>query len=522
MKKDLIEYEQYSRGGYNITYDPQFINNKYEITKELIEKVEELFYEIQDDPDFNTINTLKSLIKQFPDYPVLKNYLSIAYENSEQDDLFGEINLQIVEQHPDYLFGKLNLATRYLLNDNLKDSLKIIGETLSLKDLYPERNLFHVSEILGYLRFTVLYNLKIGEIEEAKAIFEEMKSIEPDHFEIKNVATILMLNGLTPNLETSTTIMAESDQLALAVQLENLPKFNHQEISYLYTNGLSIEHELLEEILSLPRETLIEDLEAMLKDAKDRYEYFGEFEYNTDTHDFVLHALFLFMELKAEKSLPTILDFLKGDEEFLEYWLGEHITHMVWQVVYQLSYHNPEALEVVIKDHNFYTFIKSAVSESLLQIALHNEDKHKQVSEIYKNTLIFYNEGSIDEDLIDSTFLGLLIGNIIDLNLQELLPLIKDLYSKYYVDFSINGSIVEVEKDFGREAAFHHKEIKSIFEVYDEYSTFTGNEDIMSSFDDWNFPYKQLEPIIAEPKIGRNEPCPCGSGKKYKKCCLKD
>ena len=22
-------------------------------------------------------------------------------------------------------------------------------------------------------------------------------------------------------------------------------------------------------------------------------------------------------------------------------------------------------------------------------------------------------------------------------------------------------------------------------------------------------------------KIGRNEPCPCGSGEKYKKCCLK-
>jgi SWIM/SEC-C metal-binding protein len=24
---------------------------------------------------------------------------------------------------------------------------------------------------------------------------------------------------------------------------------------------------------------------------------------------------------------------------------------------------------------------------------------------------------------------------------------------------------------------------------------------------------------IAEEKVGRNEPCPCGSGKKYKKCC---
>ncbi|MFM5439488.1 SEC-C metal-binding domain-containing protein [Aeromonas enteropelogenes] len=26
--------------------------------------------------------------------------------------------------------------------------------------------------------------------------------------------------------------------------------------------------------------------------------------------------------------------------------------------------------------------------------------------------------------------------------------------------------------------------------------------------------------MVAPIKIGRNEPCPCGSGKKYKQCCL--
>ena len=31
-----------------------------------------------------------------------------------------------------------------------------------------------------------------------------------------------------------------------------------------------------------------------------------------------------------------------------------------------------------------------------------------------------------------------------------------------------------------------------------------------------NAPYRR-----EEPKIGRNDPCPCGSGKKYKKCCGK-
>jgi peptide deformylase len=30
----------------------------------------------------------------------------------------------------------------------------------------------------------------------------------------------------------------------------------------------------------------------------------------------------------------------------------------------------------------------------------------------------------------------------------------------------------------------------------------------------------KLEPTKVDKKVGRNDPCPCGSGKKYKKCCL--
>ena len=42
---------------------------------------------------------------------------------------------------------------------------------------------------------------------------------------------------------------------------------------------------------------------------------------------------------------------------------------------------------------------------------------------------------------------------------------------------------------------------------------------------DWKFIEGEIvseKPIVREePKIGRNDPCPCGSGKKYKKCCGK-
>lgn len=33
--------------------------------------------------------------------------------------------------------------------------------------------------------------------------------------------------------------------------------------------------------------------------------------------------------------------------------------------------------------------------------------------------------------------------------------------------------------------------------------------------------YRKSKIIVKDKKVGRNEPCPCGSGKKYKKCCGK-
>ncbi|HHT9135845.1 MAG TPA: SEC-C metal-binding domain-containing protein [Candidatus Wunengus sp. YC60] len=43
--------------------------------------------------------------------------------------------------------------------------------------------------------------------------------------------------------------------------------------------------------------------------------------------------------------------------------------------------------------------------------------------------------------------------------------------------------------------------------------------------DPWNMSRKQIqatyEPVKPRDKTGRNDPCPCGGGKKYKNCCLK-
>jgi len=63
------------------------------------------------------------------------------------------------------------------------------------------------------------------------------------------------------------------------------------------------------------------------------------------------------------------------------------------------------------------------------------------------------------------------------------------------------------------------KEVASIFEENDWKYTIELEPDKPEDITDLEILLNPLKPKIAEKKVGRNEPCPCGSGKKYKKCC---
>lgn len=63
---------------------------------------------------------------------------------------------------------------------------------------------------------------------------------------------------------------------------------------------------------------------------------------------------------------------------------------------------------------------------------------------------------------------------------------------------------------------------RSTFIKIDGQWFYHGHEHQCSSPDhnDHHAPHRHQPPDKTRFKIGRNDPCPCGSGKKYKKCCL--
>ena len=65
------------------------------------------------------------------------------------------------------------------------------------------------------------------------------------------------------------------------------------------------------------------------------------------------------------------------------------------------------------------------------------------------------------------------------------------------------------------------KELESIFEKNSWKYSIELDSDKPEDINDLEMLLNPPKTKIAEKKVGRNEACPCGSGKKYKKCCGK-
>ena len=233
------------------------------------------------------------------------------------------------------------------------------------------------------------------------------------------------------------------------------------------------------------------------------------------------------MELNAFESLTKIVKFLKNDHDLLNMWLGEHITITLWQCFYKLGFDKTSQLYDFLIDTNTDTYCKSSASEALAQIALNNPHKRDEVENIFYNFFTFYADISNETKTIDTELIALVICDVIECKFEGLLPLIKKLYEKSYVALGVVGSYKSVEEAFVHEYPYDvRKPVYNIFELYKNIlDTWYGYNKDKYNENYREIPLRKNDQLNSiqrtTSKIGRNDPCPCGSGKKYKKCCLK-
>lgn len=100
-------------------------------------------------------------------------------------------------------------------------------------------------------------------------------------------------------------------------------------------------------------------------------------------------------------------------------------------------------------------------------------------------------------------------GYMRGIGLAKLQPVSEQLHSAYQL-IALHGSEAHAEEVNTLTAEQFEEHIDAIPAA------------VLDLYQYWSFHAKQNapQPKIVETKVGRNEPCPCGSGKKFKQCCL--
>ena len=112
---------------------------------------------------------------------------------------------------------------------------------------------------------------------------------------------------------------------------------------------------------------------------------------------------------------------------------------------------------------------------------------------------------------------GMLVSDLLDLKALDSFDTIRRAYVADAVDISICGDLEDVEIELGlrSERSTPPPKIKLFpgleFEDEEEEPHLPPAQHVQRP---------AQHPIQRGKKTGRNDPCPCGSGKKYKKCCL--
>jgi tetratricopeptide (TPR) repeat protein len=524
--------------GYNITTDAHFMDEQNSMTPEL-ENILDVLHDEALEGRKSSIAKFLKLIEKHPKNPQLKNYLSVLYQVMNEVQKAHEVNHWIVAEHPNYLFGKVNLAFEHYSKEEYEKMPEILGQGIEVKALYPERDLFHLVEVITMHKAAVFYFGAVGDLEQAETRLEIMKDLAPDALDTEQAQSQFFADCLMAGQERYEEEQKNAINVKVSEQAKtsktDAPTFIHPEIEILYQKGLLIEKETLNLILNLPRATLIKDLETVLEDSVQRFTHFEkiieESGWDEETMNFVIHALVLLGELKATESLPKVLQVFSQSPAYCELYLGDFLTEVLWESVYKIANNQMESLKDFMRKPGIYTYSKAIIAEVAGQIVLYQPGREEEVRQWFDELFQFYLNCNLKDNILDSDLIGLMIGDIDQLNVPLLLPKVKRLFDNGLVNLGICGTYEDVVSYLKNEFRFTRKRtLMSISDRYDQITTtwagYTEEDEEYKAVPPAPFVFDEDEyfdpsaPFVREQKIGRNEPCPCGSGKKYKKCCL--
>jgi hypothetical protein len=204
------------------------------------------------------------------------------------------------------------------------------------------------------------------------------------------------------------------------------------------------------------------------------------------------------------------------------------VTEALKQIFASVYDGNPAPLHGLIENEEANEYVRDAAINSILVLEHTGQMPRAEVIEYFRS--LFH--GRLQRK--HSFAWNGLVCAVADLPAPELLEEVRQAYSEGLVDEDV-ADLEGVERDLAAPKPWRregHTLITDAIGDMEGWACFHPDDSGETEPPEVHAPvpppppsvpaeYVAPKPSIREPKIGRNDPCPCGSRKKYKKCCGK-
>jgi len=230
-----------------------------------------------------------------------------------------------------------------------------------------------------------------------------------------------------------------------------------------------------------------------------------------------IYAMYLLAQFREKQAYRLIIDFFSMPGDMAIEITGDVVTEALGRILASVYDGNDNLLKSLIENKELNEYVRSAALECLLVLFAVGIKSREEIISYFKQLF----NGKLENDF--SYVWTALVTRSTRLYPEEVYDEIKLAYEEELVEsFFIDISTVEKTIKEGKEKTLSSLQNNSRYNLI---------EDTISEMQNWvcfrksNSKEKkkdlQSTSITKErKKIARNAPCPCGSGKKYKKCCL--
>jgi tetratricopeptide (TPR) repeat protein len=295
---------------------------------------------------------------------------------------------------------------------------------------------------------------------------------------------------------------------------------------------------------TFPRELLLEAVEKrelitdeLLKVLSFTIENFKTLFYKEENKDksymAYVYAMFLLAQFREKRAYKLLIDFFSIPDEKVMYFNGDIVTEDLPRLLASVYDGEISLLKKLIENRDIDEYIRSSGIRTFCVLVNAGKIEREEAIEYFRELF----NGKLETE---SPFLwNCLVTECDYLYPEELYSEIKHAYEEDLPDnYIISLEDIEYSLEQGKEKVLnilknnrHHMLIDDVVSEMGHWACFKESEREISDYSifdgDQTDEFLSYERGLSEThirktaKIGRNDPCPCGSGKKYKKCCLK-